>query len=129
MTTELVPAPLQPRRLPPIQLGKASPAVRAEVHGFYGAIARVFEAWVKRRRNVKTRATYRNHVRQFTTWLGFRWPEDEDYAGWQGPRWPDNAELILRVGVPDVQRHRDELLDAGAAANTVNGRLSALSSF
>lgn len=103
------------RSLPPLELGKDSPRALRELDSFYHSVASVFEAWVKRRKNPKTRATYKNHVLQF--------------AAWAQVRFPQGAEDLLRVSVHDVQRHRDELLAGGASHKTVNGRLSALSSF
>jgi hypothetical protein len=35
--------------LPPVLLGRATPAVEAQVRGFYNAVADIFERWVTRR--------------------------------------------------------------------------------
>ena len=48
--TELVPAtePASPE-LPPILVGRATPAVAAQVQDFYESVAQIFERWVTRR--------------------------------------------------------------------------------
>lgn len=105
----------QARRLPPILHGKATPEVIREVEAFYGTVAEMFEAWVTRRRNKKTQATYRNHVLKCVEWFGIRWPEC--------------AHELFQVTVEDVTAYRDFLVTEGTPQKTVHGRLCALSRF
>lgn len=111
-TEVLIPAE---RRLPPIEHGRATPALVRQVHGFYDSVAEIFERWVTRRKNERTQRTYRNHGLRFIQWLGLRWP--------------DEASELLRVTSEDVQAYRDSLIAEGAAPTTVDQRLSALSRF
>ena len=103
------------RRLPPIELGRETPALVHDVEGFYSSMAEIFERWVTRRKNDKTQRTYRNHGMRFIHWLGLRWPEE--------------AQELLRVNSEDVQAYRDFLIGEGAAGTTVDQRLSALCRF
>ncbi len=47
--TELVPVSETRAELPPILVGRHTPAVEAQVGSFYGSVAEIFERWVTRR--------------------------------------------------------------------------------
>ena len=74
--------------LPPVLLGRATPAVEAQVRGFYNAVAEIFERWVTRRSSKHTQRAYRQDVMAFGEFLNLRWPED--------------ATRLLTVTVADV---------------------------
>ena len=115
--TELVPladARAEPG-LPPVLLGRATPAVERQVGSFYASVAEVFERWVARRDSKHTRRAYRQDVMAFVAALGLRWAED-------GMR-------LFTVSVADVQDFRDRMLAAGQAPKTINRRIASLSSF
>src|SRR4051812_13278920 len=75
VTTELVPATTQ-AELPPILLGRATPAVARQVEDFYNSVAEIFERWVARRESKHTQRAYRGDVLAFVEFLGLRWPKD-----------------------------------------------------
>ena len=47
-TTELLPVTTTRAELPPILLGRATPAVERQVENFYGSVADILERWVAR---------------------------------------------------------------------------------
>src|SRR5919107_996316 len=115
--TELVPLAegnLEPG-LPPVLLGRATPAVERQVGSYYASVAEVFERWVARRDSKHTRRAYRQDVMAFAEALGLRWPDD--------------AMRLFTVSVADVQAFRDAMIAAGKAPKTINRRIASLSSF
>lgn len=102
-------------RLPPVLLGRATPEVRRQVAGFYGAVAEIFERWVARRESPHTRRAYRRDVMAFCEAASIRWPDD--------------ATRMLAVSIVDVQAFRDLMLESGLAPKTINRRIASLSSF
>lgn len=101
--------------LPSIIVGSDTPAARRKVARFYGSVADIFEAWVHRRESPHTQRAYRGDVMAFVDFIGIAWPTES----WR----------LFSVSVADVQRFRDELDAAGRSANTLNRRISSLSSF
>lgn len=101
--------------LPPVLLGRATPAVAAQVEQFYDAVAAIFERWVTRRSSKHTQRAYRQDVMAFADCLDLRWPDD--------------ATRLLAVTVADVLAFRDEMLADDLAPKTVNRRVASLSSF
>src|SRR5215831_5886151 len=101
--------------LPPVLLGRATPAVAAQVQGFYDAVAEIFERWVTRRASKHTQRAYRQDVMAFVGFLGLRWPDD--------------ATRLLAVNVADVLAFRDTIVAGDMAPKTVNRRIASLSSF
>jgi site-specific recombinase XerD len=101
--------------LPPVLLGRATPAVQAQVQGFFNAVAEIFERWVTRRSSKHTQRAYRQDVMAFVDFLGLRWPDD--------------ATRLLAVTVADVLAFRDTTVAADLAPKTVNRRIASLSSF
>jgi site-specific recombinase XerD len=105
----------RPELLPPVLLGRATPAVEAQVRGFYNAVADIFERWVTRRSSRHTQRAYRQDVMAFARFLGLLWPDD--------------ATRLLAVTVADVLAFRDTLVTDDMAPKTVNRRIASLSSF
>src|SRR5262245_58878944 len=101
--------------LPPVLLGRATPAVEAQVQGFFNAVAEIFERWVTRRASKHTQRAYRQDVMAFVGFLGLRWPE--------------HASRLLAVTVADVLAFRDTIVEGDMAPKTVNRRVASLSSF
>lgn len=99
----------------PILGGRETPAVREEVARFVDAVATIFEAWVTRRESPHTQRAYRADVMTFVRFMGWRWPEE--------------APALLNTSIRDVLRFREALVEDGAAAKTINRRISSLSSF
>jgi len=113
-TGELVPRDERP--LPPLLVGRETPAAAAAFSGFVDQIAAIFEAWVTRRESPHTQRAYREDVMTFVAFMGFGWPDD--------------ARELLRVSIADVLRYRTWLLaEKHAAPKTVARRVSSLSSF
>ncbi len=56
------PTKRQPSELPPILHGRETSAVRSKVKRFYSSIAKVFEAWVHRRKSPHTQRAYHRIV-------------------------------------------------------------------
>jgi site-specific recombinase XerD len=112
---DTVVATVQGRGLPPVLAGTATEETRTRVEQFYSAIDEIFERWVGRCRSEHTRRSYRGGVMSFVRFLGLAWPGE--------------ATGLLTVSVADVQQFRDWLVERGAAAKTLNHRVSALSSF
>lgn len=100
---------------PPILGGRETPAVRAQVEGFFSNVATIFDAWVSRRESPHTQRAYRDDVMTFVRFMGWSWPED--------------AESILGVSIRNVLEFREALVKGGAAPKTINRRISSLSSF
>src|SRR4051794_26796755 len=101
--------------LPPILLGRATPAVARQVEGFYNSVAEIFKRWVARRESKHTQRAYEHDVLAFVAFLGLRWP--------------DEATRLFAVSVADVHAFRDLMLAEGRAPKTINRRISSLSSF
>jgi integrase/recombinase XerC len=101
--------------LPPIQLGRATPAVERQVLSFYGSVAEIFERWVTRRSSQHTQRAYRRDVMAFVECLGVRWPEE--------------SGRMFTVTVAEVQAFRDLMLADDKAPKTINRRIASLSSF
>lgn len=115
-TTELVVIAEDGRPgLPPVLLGRATPEVAAQVHGFYDAVADIFERWVTRRASRHTQRAYRRDVMAFCEFLELRWPQD--------------ATRLLAVTVADVLAFRDLMVAEDRAPKTINRRIASLSSF
>lgn len=102
-------------RLPPILSGQTTGTVERRVEGFYFSVAAIFDAWVKRRKSRHTRRAYRQDIMALVDFLKIKWPDD--------------AHSILTVSVGDVMAWRDKLESNGMAPNTINRRVSSLSSF
>jgi integrase/recombinase XerC len=100
--------------LPPVLLGRATPAVTAQVEGFYNAVAEIFERWVTRRSSKHTQRAYRRDVMAFCEYLGIEWPDD--------------ATRLLAVTVADVLAFRDLMVVEDKAPKTINRRIASLSS-
>src|SRR5262245_21078487 len=113
-TTELVPVSESVRDLPPILVGRYSPAVEAQVNNFYGSVAEIFERWVTRRSSRHTQRAYRQDVMDFVEFLGIRWPEE--------------STRLFTVSVADVLAFRDLMLEESKAPKTINRRIASLSS-
>src|SRR5262245_49315163 len=96
--------------LPPVLLGRATPAVVAQVEDFYHSVAAIFDRWVARRPSRHTRRAYRQDVLDFVQFLRLRWPED--------------ATRLLGVTVAEVQAFRDRLAADGKAPKTINRRIA-----
>jgi site-specific recombinase XerD len=103
------------RELPPVLLGRATPAVERQIRSFYSSVAEVFERWVARRESPHTRRAYRQDVMAFCEFAGIKWPDD--------------ATRILTTSVVEVQDFRDRMVADGKAPKTVNRRIASLSSF
>lgn len=114
------PAVLDPKRLPPILAGQATPATAERVRDFYLSVADLFEKWVQRRQSPHTQRAYRQDAMAFIRFLGKIWPE--------GLRWPEDSWKLLTVSLDDVIRWRESLIEAEAAPKTLNRRISSLSS-
>lgn len=114
-TTELATIESEHRELPPVLLGRATPAVVAQVEGFYESVATIFERWVTRRSSKHTQRAYRQDVMNFVQFMAITWPED--------------ATLLMTVSVADVLAFRDTMLAANNAPKTINRRIASLSSF
>lgn len=115
-TTELLPAtePTSPE-LPPILVGRLTPAVEAQVGSFYGSVADIFERWVTRRQSLHTQRAYRQDVMDFVQFLGLRWPEE--------------STRLFTVSVAEVLAFRDRMVNEAKAPKTINRRIASLSSF
>ena len=113
--TELVVVTKPELELPPVLLGRSTPAVERQLESFYSSVAEIFERWVARRESVHTRRAYRQDVMAFCGFAELVWPED--------------ATLFLTVSVVQVQDFRDQMIKDGKAPKTVNRRIASLSSF
>ena len=113
--TELVPAKETELELPPILVGRTTPAVAAQVESFYESVADIFERWVTRRQSLHTQRAYRQDVMDFVRFLGLRWPEE--------------STRLFTVSVADVLAFRDWMLAESKAPKTINRRIASLSSF
>jgi site-specific recombinase XerD len=105
----------KPGDLPPILLGRATPAVQEKVEKFFLSVAEIFEAWVTRRSSPHTQRAYRQDVMAFVAYLGIPWPKE--------------AHQLFTVSLGEVLGWREHLKDQGAAPKTLNRRISSLSSF
>jgi len=114
-STELVPASATLAELPPILVGRHTPAVEAQVQSFYQSVAEIFERWVTRRSSRHTQRAYRQDVMDFVQFLGLRWPEE--------------STRLFTVSVADVLAFRDWMLAEAKAPKTINRRIASLSSF
>jgi integrase/recombinase XerD len=112
MTTQL--APIK-ELLPPLQAGSYTPILKKRVEDFYGSIAELFEAWIRRRRSPHTQRAYRQDVMGLVQFLELDWPA-ESYR-------------VLMVTVQDVQAYRDMLRQKDAAPKTLNRRIASISGF
>lgn len=112
MTTQL--APIK-ELLPPMQAGSFTPALKRRVEDFYGSIAELFEAWIRRRRSPHTQRAYRQDVMGLVQFLDLDW-STESYR-------------LLMVTVQDVQGYRDMLREKDAAPKTLNRRIASVSGF
>jgi site-specific recombinase XerD len=116
VTTTLVPSESRALlAMPPVLLGSLTPEIRVRVDFFYSSVYEIFERWVNRPRSLHTRRSYKEGVLSFVRYRGILWPRE--------------ASTLLMVSVADVQEYRAALTAAGAAPNTINHRVSALSSF
>src|SRR5512143_4275555 len=95
-STELVPVTESALELPPILVGRHTPAVKAQVESFYLSVAEIFERWVTRRQSVHTQRAYRQDVMDFVQFLRLRWP--------------DEATGLFTVSIAEVQAFRDQML-------------------
>src|SRR5512135_732912 len=113
--TKPVPVNATRPELPPILVGRHTPAVEAQVASFYGSVAEIFERWVTRRSSVHTQRAYRQDVMDFVQFLGIRWP--------------DESTRLFTVSIAEVQAFRDQMLAESKAPKTINRRIASLSSF
>ncbi len=113
--TELMPASDGTRELPPILVGRQTPAVEAQVKSFYRSVAQMFESWVTRRSSGHTQRAYRQDVMSFVEFLGIRWSEE--------------SNRLFTVSVKDVLVFRELMLEESKAPKTINRRIASLSSF
>src|SRR4051812_25134713 len=109
-TNELVPVTETMRELPPVLLGRHTPAVEAQVRNFYESVAQIFERWVTRRSSRHTQRAYRQDVLAFVEFLGVRWPEE--------------SVRLFTVSVADVLAFRDLMLEESKAPKTINRRIA-----
>ena len=114
-STELVLATEAARELPPILVGRYTPAVEAQVKQFYLSVAGIFERWVARRSSQHTQRAYRQDVMDFVKFLGVCWPEESTH--------------LFTVSVADVLGFRDLMVEEDKAPKTINRRIASLSSF
>jgi hypothetical protein len=114
-STELVPVYGSTRDLPPILVGRQTPAVEAQVRSFYESVADIFERWVTRRSSQHTQRAYRQDVMDFVAFLGLNWPGE--------------STRLFTVSVADVLSFRDAMLATNRAPKTINRRIASLSSF
>src|SRR5260370_30829046 len=98
MPTQLAPLP---ELLRPIQAGSVTQVKKKRTEEFYGSIAEMFEAWIKRRRSPHTQRAYRQDVMGLMAFLNLRWPK--------------GSFRLLAVTVQDVQAFRDMLREKDAA--------------
>ena len=98
------------RELPPILVGRHTPAVEAQVGSFYGSVAEIFERWVTRRSSAHTQRAYRQDVMDFVQFLGLRWP--------------DESTRLFTVSVADVLAFRDSMFAESKAPKTINRRIA-----
>jgi integrase/recombinase XerC len=111
-----LPTPIgTPQGLPPLLAGSLAADAKRRVAQFYRSLAGIFQAWVARRHSPHTQRAYREDVMAFVRFLGLAWPRD--------------SMELLAVSVQQVQAFRDRLRGRGAAAKTINRRISSLSSF
>src|SRR4051812_11367712 len=101
--------------LPPILLGRATPAVARQIEQFYNSVAEIFDRWVARRESKHTQRAYKGDVLAFVEYLDLRWPED--------------ATALLMTSVIEVYEFRDMMVQRGMAPKTINRRIASLSSF
>src|SRR3954453_18468059 len=101
--------------LPPILLGRATPAVARQVEQFYNSVAEIFERCDPRRESKHTQRAYKGDVLAFVEYLDLRWPED--------------ATALLMTSVIEVHEFRDMMVQRGMAPKTINRRIASLSSF
>ena len=113
-STELVPVSETRAELPPILVGRLTPAVEAQVGCFYGSVAQIFGAGSRGDR-ARTRSAYRQDVMDFVRFLGIRWP--------------DESTRLFTVSVADVLAFRDQMLAESKAPKTINRRIASLLSF
>jgi len=113
--TELVKISGPSADLPPILVGRHTPAVEAQVRSFYLSVGDIFERWVTRRSSKHTERAYRQDVM--------------DFAAFMEIRWPDDATRLFTVAVADVSAFRDGMLAESKAPTTINRRIASLSSF
>ncbi len=113
--SELVPVTTAQPELPPILVGRHTPAVEAQVQDFCESVAAIFERWVTRRSSKHTQRVYRQDVMDFVRFLGIRWPEE--------------STQLFTVSVADVLAFRDQMLAESKAPKTINRRIVSLSSF
>src|SRR5512142_2952756 len=92
----LVPVSESQPALPPILVGRVTPAVEAQVGSFYGSVAEIFERWVTRRSSTHTQRAYRQDVMDFVQFLGLRWP--------------DESTRLFTESVTEVQAFRDQMV-------------------
>jgi len=114
-STELVTVEEPGAGLPPVLIGRATPAVDRQVRSFYASVAEIFERWVTRRPSPHTQRAYRRDVMAFVECLGIAWP--------------DESTRLFTVTVAEVQAFRDLMLADGKAPKTINRRIASLSSF
>lgn len=112
---ELVPVVESRAELPPILVGRHTPAVEAQVRSFYGSVADIFERWVTRRASTHTQRAYRQDVMGFVQFLGIGWP--------------DESTRLFTVSVAEVLAFRDRMVAEAKAPKTINRRIASLSSF
>ena len=113
--TELLPVRKTQAELPPILVGRHTPAVEAQVGSFYGSVAEIFERWVTRRASTHTQRAYRQDVMDFVQFLGIGWP--------------DESTRLFTVSIAEVQAFRDQMVAESKAPKTINRRIASLSPF
>ena len=113
--TELVPVTATQLELPPILVGRVTPAVEAQVRSFYGSVAEIFERWVTWRSSTHTQRAYHQDVMDFVQSLVLRWPEE--------------STRLFTVSIAEVQAFRDQMVAESKAPKTINRQIASLSSF
>ena len=122
-----LPATVHRSELPPILSGHETPQLKRQVESFYGSVATMFEAWLRRRPSANTKRAYRQDVMNFVQFMDISWPEPNDAGNLVGP---DESWKLLQATVPDVQAWRDYLdNECSAAPLTLNRRISSVSGF
>ena len=104
-TTDLVLAGEAQPELLPILVGRATPAVAAQVRDFYESVAAIFERWVTRGASTHTQRAYCQDVMDFVQFPGLRWPEE--------------STRLFTVSVAEVLAFRDRMVAETKAPKTI----------
>ena len=102
-------------KLPPILSGHTTPEIERKVKSYYLNVAQMFEMWLRRVASENTRIAYRKDVMALMEFVGVRWPRESTKA--------------FDVSVGDIHDWFEFMRDDGKAPNTINRRISSVSSF